>query len=761
MASGPSKPLFPILTNPEPPMFSEPQSRIQSRYRRRTRCLVVLCLLMMGMQLSAQNADLPYTSPSTGADGALVIPAVLPALGDFDAPIDAVYNEQSGTVFVIGRDRPRRLNSNDGTVTYEFVDGSWVYHGRESEKFEYALTYDKARGQVVRVGYFSERINIYAGGISVWTGSEWDTVDGLPYSLGSPGLAFDEAREQVLLFGGKDNDENELDYTLLWDGVSWTEVTPEVSPDPRMRPAMVYDPLREEVLLFGGDDGYYTGSFAEFDDTWTWDGSSWTQKTPANTPPAGYPAMEWDPNREAVLLVVTNADTELETWEWNGSDWNQLNPANVPPVRKYFDIVYDPSRNGILLFNGKYEDAGIIADTWLWDGADWTVISESPYVFDMNEKPDGVWNYTRIEIGTTQVRFIRNAANTPVIWHASEGVRIDGDLVLNGEDAVEDTLEEFPYTRAAKGGPGGYDGGLGGFFVNADGADHAGFPGEGPGGGLPSMPGDEATAFDGRHAEHFGRYDSPDLQTFHGGSGGGGSATSTYAIDSEWGRGANGGGGGGAIMITSSRDIFLNGQISAEGGRGGEEFYQRSGLSGPSRVDNYGGSGSGGAIRLVADRVLRSLGGRTNVTADRTFRHDYPILAENEGIVTIEAYFENITSFELSTPNYTHFQPRLTLAGSELPGLAVESVAGQSVSADPSGDPASPEITFSSAADIEVVVSADNLPDGRRISLRVAVGSEVIEPDPVALSGGSATFSITVPAGSGRIWAWTTWEDQP
>src|SRR5436190_10505902 len=48
-----------------------------------------------------------------------------------------------------------------------------------------------------------------------------------------------------------------------------------VSPPPRAYDGMAYDAVHGEVVMFGG---YYFGAL---DDTWTYDGSSWTERFPA------------------------------------------------------------------------------------------------------------------------------------------------------------------------------------------------------------------------------------------------------------------------------------------------------------------------------------------------------------------------------------------------------------------------------------------------------------------------------------------------
>src|SRR5438105_2716674 len=55
------------------------------------------------------------------------------------------------------------------------------------------------------------------------------------------------------------------------------------SPSARYRMGMAYDQARGEVVLFGGN-----GATGDVGDTWTWDGTTWTQQHPATSPSARY-----------------------------------------------------------------------------------------------------------------------------------------------------------------------------------------------------------------------------------------------------------------------------------------------------------------------------------------------------------------------------------------------------------------------------------------------------------------------------------------
>jgi hypothetical protein len=56
----------------------------------------------------------------------------------------------------------------------------------------------------------------------------------------------------------------------------WTQASPTHSPAPRYDTGMAYDAATGQVVLFGGGHNNYPGD--HWGDTWTWDGSDWTQR---------------------------------------------------------------------------------------------------------------------------------------------------------------------------------------------------------------------------------------------------------------------------------------------------------------------------------------------------------------------------------------------------------------------------------------------------------------------------------------------------
>lgn len=176
-------------------------------------------------------------------------------------------------------------------------------------------------------------------------------------------LAYDSTRGQVLLFGGAS--ASVANDTWTWDGSSWTQRTSAANPSARQGAAIADDPDRHVVLLFGGDtSGNYLG------DTWLWDGSTWRQAQPAHSPsPRTGAAITYDPVHHVAILFGGSAGFVLgDTWLWDGNDWTQKTPATSPPPRQDARFAFDIARGNAVLFGG-FDGMN---DTWTWDGTNWT-----------------------------------------------------------------------------------------------------------------------------------------------------------------------------------------------------------------------------------------------------------------------------------------------------------------------------------------------------------------------------------------------------
>jgi len=185
-------------------------------------------------------------------------------------------------------------------------------------------------------------------------------------------MAYDAARSQVVLFGGiNPNSGVMLNDTWVWDGSNWTQKSPQTSPPAREGHAMAYDIARGQVVLFGGLDAKMNA----LNDTWLWDGVNWTQSTARGPGARGNTAMAYDADRSQVVLFGgedAQSKTIADTWVWDGSSWTQKTPAASPASRLGHAMVWDAARSQVVLFGGDDANSDALADTWVWDGDNWT-----------------------------------------------------------------------------------------------------------------------------------------------------------------------------------------------------------------------------------------------------------------------------------------------------------------------------------------------------------------------------------------------------
>ena len=249
-----------------------------------------------------------------------------------------------------------------------------------SVRFGAAMAYDPSSGQVVLFGGQGSKNNTL-NDTWTWNGTTWTQLSPAtsPPSRLNAAMAYDANSGQLVLFGGLNNNGNGtslLGDTWTWNGTTWTQQTPATSPQARFYATMAYDPSSGQVVLFGGEtvnSDFYVG------DTWTWNGSTWTPQNPATSPPSrGTAAMAYDATFGQLLLFGGDGNGTgfpflNDTWTWNGTTWTQLSPAASPPPTGQAVMAYDANSGQLVLFGGANDEGlNILGDTWTWNGTTWT-----------------------------------------------------------------------------------------------------------------------------------------------------------------------------------------------------------------------------------------------------------------------------------------------------------------------------------------------------------------------------------------------------
>jgi hypothetical protein len=117
---------------------------------------------------------------------------------------------------------------------------------------------------------------------------------GLPPARCCAPMVYDPAMGATILYGGGN-------YTTVFGetwafsrATGWTQLAPAVSPPPLSSAGMAYDAATETVVLFGGSPTPPGSTDINSNETWTWDGVTWTQQFPPVSPSArNWNTKEW------------------------------------------------------------------------------------------------------------------------------------------------------------------------------------------------------------------------------------------------------------------------------------------------------------------------------------------------------------------------------------------------------------------------------------------------------------------------------------
>jgi hypothetical protein len=205
-----------------------------------------------------------------------------------------------------------------------------------------------------------------------------------PLARNSAGFAYDAATGTDLLTGGRTGcSPNSGQYvdTWSWNGTTWTQLHPKVDgPGEMAWFSMAYDAATGQEIAVGAYSGcgISTGM-------WTWNGSQWTQAPQDVVLPDALDSysLAYDAATHTVILVgyaVPSDDGEPqlpghsgpETWSWNGSKWTFLHPATSPPSVEDPSIAYDAATQQVVLFGGELvSNPGNITQNGEASGATW------------------------------------------------------------------------------------------------------------------------------------------------------------------------------------------------------------------------------------------------------------------------------------------------------------------------------------------------------------------------------------------------------
>jgi len=217
-----------------------------------------------------------------------------------------------------------------------------------------------------------------------WDGATWRVLTARgPDARYSASLAYDARHHVYVLFGGQ-TAKGTSDETWTWDGAKWKLMSPPHRPLPRRDAAMAYDPTQQVVVLYGGHIPDAAEGYASAE-TWTWDGSDWTQVDDgpgARHGPASVTAQD-----RAIFFGGNNANATYygDAWSFSSRKWVRADAGVQPPGRGKAAAVWDPVDSSLLIYGGTgFNGSGgpgaqgvPLADTWALVNGHWSQTSGS------------------------------------------------------------------------------------------------------------------------------------------------------------------------------------------------------------------------------------------------------------------------------------------------------------------------------------------------------------------------------------------------
>ena len=321
------------------------------------------------------------------------------------------------------------------TDSIEYDGVGWqrrVPTGQPGARFGAGTVYDTRLHRTLMFGGFnstSPTIALADNATWEWRGAEWSqlAIDAPPPARGGATLAQDQNTYDIYTFGGSvlvDGATITNDDLYRFDGTQWSKVEkPAGQPWPAARAssAMAWDPATRTILLFGGFGRFNADTQGNpaigepFYDTWSWNGSTWTelqmQSAPSGQvvsgsdgsliPLAGRQTLLVDPKTNT-LVMVHEGLAGLELWRFDPTipTWTatvQPRPNDGGPnFRLLANAFIDPSDGSIVVNGGlgtgvprgttEIQLAAALADgkdvsdyfsgdmtneEWIFDGTSW------------------------------------------------------------------------------------------------------------------------------------------------------------------------------------------------------------------------------------------------------------------------------------------------------------------------------------------------------------------------------------------------------
>ena len=119
-----------------------------------------------------------------------------------------------------------------------------------------------------------------------------------------------------------------------------------------------HEELEHVILVNGGPESGKPGTDPL--ELWSWNGRQWSllSADPSGPHWRNFASSAYDSNRDVLVLYggLTEEKNYNDTWEWDGETWTQF-PVEGPGSRESAGMTFDESRNKVVLFGGAQSES--------------------------------------------------------------------------------------------------------------------------------------------------------------------------------------------------------------------------------------------------------------------------------------------------------------------------------------------------------------------------------------------------------------------
>ncbi|WP_170827512.1 kelch repeat-containing protein [Roseivirga sp. 4D4] len=259
-------------------------------------------------------------------------------------------------------------------------------------------------------------------------------------------MAYHAKDSLTYLFGGADQEQVLSDLWVMED-TDWRKIETNDGPQPRTFAPLIYDSENDRLILFGGSKvlfGKTTDPQNLLNDTWQFKNKQWGKLITNNAPsPRAEAVMVYDESRNTVVLfggynIQDGKYIKLnDTWEFHDNDWHMISTAG-PSERHGISMAYGPEDKSVILFGGstidkQYGESG--GETWQWNGEAWVKLEIS--------QPPGVFNAPMV-YDEAEGKFIRFGG-----WNGKSRIDETWSFLNNEWNKIEMSISPSPRNHSA------------------------------------------------------------------------------------------------------------------------------------------------------------------------------------------------------------------------------------------------------------------------------------------------------------------------